>query len=291
MNKNKSFTLIELLVVIVIIGILAGVIMISTSSSIDKANIAKSKVFEESVENNLAANMVSRWKLDEISGTSIPDAWGDSTGTVGAAPGTPTLLVESFCVNNKCMNFDGDDYISFLDKDALDFGSGNFTFSTWLKSSQYVYLNGLVIHGNGESSSGFYIRQESDSIYTFRIHTGGTTSKATSGTGFSLNKWHYLVAIKDGNVMKVYRDGLIVGSNDHGDQAWNASSASNLLLADTHGRRFLGVIDDVKLFNEALSASQIKQNYIAGLNSMLSNGSISKEELSERINTLAYEQE
>ena len=35
-NKQKSFTLIELLVVIVIIGILAGVIMISTSSSIDK---------------------------------------------------------------------------------------------------------------------------------------------------------------------------------------------------------------------------------------------------------------
>ena len=48
--KNKSFTLIELLVVIVIIGILAGVIMISTSSSIDKANIAKLKIFEESIK-------------------------------------------------------------------------------------------------------------------------------------------------------------------------------------------------------------------------------------------------
>ena len=64
-TNNKSFTLIELLVVIVIIGILAGVIMISTSSSIDKANIAKSKVFEESVQNNLAANMVSRWTLEK----------------------------------------------------------------------------------------------------------------------------------------------------------------------------------------------------------------------------------
>jgi len=70
--NNKSFTLIELLVVIVIIGILAGVIMISTSSSIDKANIAKLKVFEESVANNLAANMVSRWKLDG----NANDSWG-----------------------------------------------------------------------------------------------------------------------------------------------------------------------------------------------------------------------
>jgi len=38
LQNNKSFTLIEILVTIVIIGILAGVIMISTSSSIDKAH-------------------------------------------------------------------------------------------------------------------------------------------------------------------------------------------------------------------------------------------------------------
>jgi len=41
MNKNKSFTLIELLVVIVIIGILAGVITISTSNNIAKARDSK----------------------------------------------------------------------------------------------------------------------------------------------------------------------------------------------------------------------------------------------------------
>ena len=86
MNKQKSFTLIELLVVIVIIGILAGVIMISTSSSIDKANIAKIKVFEESVQNNLAANMVSAWDADHVTKTeagnwTLNDKWGNNHGT------------------------------------------------------------------------------------------------------------------------------------------------------------------------------------------------------------------
>jgi len=83
--RNKSFTLIELLVVIVIIGILAGVIIVSTSSSINKANLAKVKVFENSVQNELGANMVSRWKLDEGT-TTTPDAWGNNTGTLGDGP-------------------------------------------------------------------------------------------------------------------------------------------------------------------------------------------------------------
>ena len=62
--KNKSFTLIELLVVIVIIGILAGVIMISTSFSIDQANITKGKVFANSLRNSLITNLVSEWNLE-----------------------------------------------------------------------------------------------------------------------------------------------------------------------------------------------------------------------------------
>ena len=105
MIKNKSFTLIELLVVIVIIGILAGVIIVSTSSSISKASIAKVKVFENSIQNELGANMVSRWKLDEVIGTTTtPDAWGSNTGTLGdgvTASTYPTSKSESECVTGK----------------------------------------------------------------------------------------------------------------------------------------------------------------------------------------------
>jgi len=50
---------------------------------------------------------------------------------------------------------------------------------------------------------------------------------------------------------------------------------------------FHGLIDDARIYNAALSTSQIKQNYIAGLNSLLASGSISKEEYDQRLNNLA----
>ena len=71
-QNNKSFTLIEILVTIVIIGILAGVIMISTSSAIDKASISKSKVFSDSVRNSMLLNLIFESSLDAIEGTSSP---------------------------------------------------------------------------------------------------------------------------------------------------------------------------------------------------------------------------
>jgi len=49
---------------------------------------------------------------------------------------------------------------------------------------------------------------------------------------------------------------------------------------------FNGLIDEARLYSAVLSSAQIKQNYIAGLDSLLSKGSISKEEYNQRIETL-----
>ena len=54
---------------------------------------------------------------------------------------------------------------------------------------------------------------------------------------------------------------------------------------------FKGLVDDFRIYNAALSTAQIKQNYIVGLNSLLANGNISKEEYNQRLNNLAYDKE
>ncbi len=286
MIKNKSFTLIELLVVIVIIGILAGVIMISTSSSIDKANIAKSKVFEESIENNLAANMVSRWKLDEIIGAAAPyttpDQWGSNTGTLYGANGLPQLRPASECVTGGCFKFDGvDDYIS---RDNFYFDQKNICVCTWAKQDSYKVAR---ILGNT-----WELDVESD-LYMVRLYNSTTYafyySSAYHPTTY-VNKWIHWCFSSNGTNLKIYFNGSEVFSD-------LISSKLTLPLTDgtsplyigrySSGAYFNGLIDDVKIYNNALSSSQIKQNYVAGLNSLLLKEIISKEEYRQKLENLS----
>lgn len=132
MNKQKSFTLIELLVVIVIIGILAGVIMISTSSSIDKANISKLKIYDDSIKNSLLMNLVSEWKFDDDSNIG-KDSWGSSHGTFSGTP-VPSYqnLSSRNCLFGGCYSFSGDGCISCGNNANLSIND-KLTFSFWLK--------------------------------------------------------------------------------------------------------------------------------------------------------------
>jgi len=52
---------------------------------------------------------------------------------------------------------------------------------------------------------------------------------------------------------------------------------------NTADRLFNGSIDDAKVYDTVLSLSEIKRNYIAGLDSLLNNRNISKEEYGKRI--------
>jgi len=309
--NNKSFTLIELLVVIVIIGILAGVIMISTSSSIDKANIAKLKVFEESVANNLAANMVSRWKLDQINypaANQTPDAWGLNTGTLYGTNGLPQLRPSSECVSDSCLLFDGtDDYIDHGNNSSLNFGINAFSLGLWVNASTQTEVYPAILDKSAGTDwtgtcakSGFWLgNRSSSSVGNYLLQLGdGTVTGSTSPDNVSFgdlnNKgWTYIVATIDaaGNssLIKAYKNGALTSFNNRTLQG-SIDSTYNFNIGQWRGytRNFNGLIDDVRIYNAALSPSQIKQNYIAGLESLLAKGSISKEDYNQRINELAY---
>ncbi|MGI6341050.1 MAG: LamG-like jellyroll fold domain-containing protein [Minisyncoccales bacterium] len=295
MNKNKSFTLIELLVVIVIIGILAGVIMISTSSSIDKANFAKAQAFSSTVKNELLSNLVSEWTFDEgtdqtinrlATDNDVKDTWGSNNGTVY---GNPQIKGGDDCVSGRCMSFDGDDYVSMGDKENLSFTDNRFTISFWGKPlnttnmgflgkrglpwEYSVYIKSLALRFQAWTESGAIFYEHSISDYS--------------------NEWAYFVWTANGSQSYLYKNGKLI----HGPFTKKNETMSNTTASfeigrggDGAGTQYMkGSLDDIRIYNAALSSSQIKQNYIAGLNLMLSNGNISNKEYNERINELAYD--
>ena len=297
--KNKSFTLIELLVVIVIIGILAGVIVVSTFSSINKANIAKSKVFSEGIKNDLMLDLVSEFKFDEGSGSSTKDTWslnftgalgGFSINTTAGYGDTHTYgwMSESNCISGTCLKFDTAQYIDQMTNYSA-IGNNSFTWEFWGKKTDSVSGTAINLSVSGITNwSG-----------TFN-YPHGATNKALfyvmsecyrySAKTITDDKWHYIVGVFDRSSINIdiYIDGVLDNGSISSSQCSTIGNIpSGSLSLASNG--FKGLIDEVKMYNEALTLSQIQANYIAGLNSLLAKGSISKEEYEQGLNNLAYE--
>ena len=284
--QNKSFTLIELLVVIVIIGILAGVIIVSVSSSINKANFAKAQSFSNTVQNELLGDLVSEWTFDSPAVANITeDTWGNNDGTLYGANGLPELQTKENCVYGTCYLFDGvDDYIDYGNPNVLNVPY--ITVSIWSKLMHSGITETFIA-----KESCFILRKYSNDNVQFVIFK---TSSDWSYSNYSYNDindglWHHIVGTYDGNYIKLYVDGL-----EQGDPVLYSGmmpSMDSIFLIGSRNRTpsslFNGLIDDVRIYKAALPSSQIKQQYVAGLDSLLANGSIDKEEYAERLNSLA----
>jgi len=285
-NKQKSFTLIELLVVIVIIGILAGVIMISTSSSIDKANFAKAQAFSSTVQNELLLNLVSEWTFDEPEENGkTKDTWGNNHGTVVGA----TQVAD--CVFGGCYSFDGsNDYIEIADSREMRMTQGG-TITAWIYPKSRGNGSGRIIDKGSASGGlgGYFLGLVADNKIAFRVNSENSYSQS-SADSITYNKWQFITITFNELERKIYIDGMdltaIKGSLELPPNIVNIVRIGSSVYSLVNS--FDGYIDDVRIYNIALSSSEIKQNYIAGLNSMLANGNISRKDYNERINNLAY---
>ena len=291
MNKQKSFTLIELLVVIVIIGILAGVIIVSVSSSINKANFAKAQSFSNTVQNELLGDLVSEWTFDSPAVANITeDTWGNNDGTLMGANGLPQIQTKENCVYGTCYLFDGvDDYVIVASNGLNKFSYQSFTISAWVKPE--IIQNYTLIWSYDYTShvSPYYsqhIRTENGKFY-FGWNNGVSIQSIVTSNIASVNNWHYLVVIYTSGSQKIYV---------------NSKEEANRIATDTItyynqpvwiGKSNFGttkqvVIDDVRFYNAVLSSAQIKKQYVAGLDSLLAKGNISEEEYNQKLNALAY---
>jgi prepilin-type N-terminal cleavage/methylation domain-containing protein len=286
MNKiiKNAFTLIELLVVIAIIGILSGLIVVSMSGVTSKANVAKSQVFANSLKNSLMLNLVSEYKFDGDGA----DAWGSNPGNI-----TGSVTQTSGCVQGSCLSFDGNDFVRILDSSSIDF-TQYMTVAVWAKVSDRTVAGALI----SKTEGGAFNISISPSSYPNEIASyicvnGSYINPRFSNTLISNDKWFYIAITYDGSNGKIYLDGKSMNSVPSVGNLTPTNTdlyigAESTGIAGSPTTPFLiGWVDEVRLFDAAIPAFQIKEQYYAGLNKMLNSGNISREEYISRINSIA----
>lgn len=148
-----------------------------------------------------------------------------------------------------------------------------------------------IIGNTVSGSEGTYILDFGRADNKFTFLNGGASSSAVSNVSVSDNNWHYLTIARDGNTgnwnISFYLDGLFSNTVNITTDPQIAGSTSIGRTGSYNGFYFNGSMDDIRIFNSVMSTSQIREQYYAGLNNLIINESIDKEEYFSRVNLLA----
>ncbi|PIR44656.1 hypothetical protein CO157_05070 [Candidatus Peregrinibacteria bacterium CG_4_9_14_3_um_filter_49_12] len=104
-----------------------------------------------------------------------------------------------------------------------------------------------------------------DTRLRFRLKTDGATSVLIADSGnLTLDRWHFAVATYDGSSMRLFLDGLEVGSMAKTgtvdiDDRYSAYIGNSTDLV----RPWAGLIDDLRIYEEAAPLAQVQSWYVA----------------------------
>ena len=210
------------------------------------------------------SGLVSYWKFDEGSGIIASDSISTNDGTLINGPTWTTGQV------NGALSFDGsDDYIKVPDSNNLDIIE-EITIEAWVNPSLFTDDPNYIIHKTEYSGPGF------GGAYNLQIHQGhivfgipGPEGKELYGDQIiETGKWYHIAGIYDGSSMKIYINGVLnklenftspIPTTD-GDLYfglyWCGAPTCNL---------FNGKIDEIAIYNQALTLETVQQHYQNGL--------------------------
>jgi len=201
--------------------------------------------------------LVAYWGFDEGSGTTAGDGAGPNTGALTNGPLWSPGRIDGGLL------FDGvDDYVEVPDHSSLDI-TADLTLSAWIKPrSLGQNSQGRIIDkASDDGTVGYVFRVNSSNRIGFQQHgqTGGVLS---ADAVITLNSWqHVVVVVSGGTNVTFYVDGVNRGGGSLTGPI--AANAKPLRIGNRHdgNRMFDGSIDEVRVFDRALTASEVTALY------------------------------
>lgn len=221
--------------------------------------------------NNLG--LVGYWPLNEGNGTTAGDfSGGQKPGTLGASVGSvPAWTAGKY---GKGLLFDANEqnWVNMGDINAMD-GLTRITVTAWIKSSGNN-INGSIpvieksscTGGSGDGPFELTIGHNAANKAEFYIYAPALTGSGVSTSDVDDTKWHFVAGMYDGADLTVWVDGVKENTNTIGSVTLTSTAFPFSIsgYCNNNPATYTGKVDEVRVYNRALSADEIAKLYQSG---------------------------
>ncbi len=212
-------------------------------------------------------NLVGLWTFDEGAGTIAYDYSGmNATGSWGGTLGSQWTGGR---VGNSSGLFNGsNNFVNLSTASPAYTVSGAITISAWLNATSWVNWSGIIEKSNAtEAAYGLSLSPLAHNLRfnynNFNPWPNVVDSNAIIPTG----AWIFGTYTYDGNTVRTYVNGSLDKTATIGNITFDTCPTCTFSLGqDPPGSNeyFNGAIDDVRIYNRALSASEVQALYNGG---------------------------
>ena len=198
------------------------------------------------------SGLVAAYGFDEGSGTSVTDQSGN--GLNGMVSGTTWAATGKY---GKALQFNGTSAtVNVPNAASLDLTTG-LTLEAWVDPST---VNGnwrdVIYKGNDN----YYLEATSSNASKpdGGLIAGGSYADAYGTAALPANSWSYLTETYDGSNVRLYVNGSLVATTARTGSIATSTNPLQIGGDSIYGQYFAGLIDEVRIYNTALTATQIQ---------------------------------
>jgi len=235
--------------------------------------------------------LVGHWTFDEGTGTTTADFSGnsrDGTLTAGHAnwgAGTPTWVTDRYGNDAKALHFDKGANVEIPYATALN--PKEMTIALWVNDDVVdpIWANNYMVSLNRWNGYKFQLQSANKAFFTVKVDVDGSADPAiydrdNDSPTLDQGTWYHVAVTLGGGHMIFYVNGTQVKDWDNtpGTGFSIADASVNLTIGQDlptsiystdqnspyyvdWGGYFIGTLDEVRIFNKALTSTQIKSIY------------------------------
>ncbi|MBI3252361.1 MAG: hypothetical protein HYZ52_03450, partial [Candidatus Omnitrophica bacterium] len=199
------------------------------------------------------------WHLSEGTGTTSADGSGNAnTATLanGAAWSTSGRI-------GNAINLDGvNDRLTIAQSTSLGMVD-KITVSVWFNANGSADTTQTIGARYPGTADGW--QMDYGGTFRFYIGTSGAWTSADASAVPSAGVWHHAVGVYDGAKIFLYLDGLLVATASKTGSMTNAATVIGGYDSADNNYSFAGLVDEIAMYNYALTGTEVYQLYQAGL--------------------------